>query len=128
MFITDFIIIENFVKNVVSQFWNFSKIKNYWRKNTNKTMAKKNGRNITVDELAVMMKNSIDSQTKLMLNGFDKINDKIDKKIYKIASKEDVKNLNKKLDSLSEDLRKNNKLETRVAGIENVLNMPAIRK
>ncbi len=91
-------------------------------------MAKKNGRNITVDELAVMMKNSIDSQTKLMLNGFDKINDKIDKKIYKIASKEDVKNLNKKLDSLSEDLRKNNKLETRVAGIENVLNMPAIRK
>lgn len=45
--------------------------------------------------------------------------------LKKIASKEDIRILNKKLDSISEDLKKNNKLETRVDYIENVL---AIKK
>ncbi len=48
--------------------------------------------------------------------------------LKKIASKDDIKILNKKLDSISEDLKKNNKLETRVADIENVLNMPVFKK
>lgn len=92
-------------------------------------------KNITTDELAVMMKNSLDTQTKLMLDSFDKVNeridkmdtriDKIDTKLSGIATKEDVKNLNKKLDSLNDNLVKNNKLETRVDYIENVL---AIKK
>jgi hypothetical protein len=46
----------------------------------------------------------------------------------KIVSKEDIKILNKKLDSISEDLKKTNKLESRVVDIENVLNMPALKK
>lgn len=48
--------------------------------------------------------------------------------LRKIASKEDIKILSKKLDSIIEDLKKNNKLETRVVDIENVLNMPALKK
>lgn len=48
--------------------------------------------------------------------------------LKKIASKEDIKILSKKLDSISEDLKRNNKLETRVVDIENVLNMPAFKK
>lgn len=43
-------------------------------------MKKKNGKKITTDELAVMVEDSLDNQTKLMLNGFDKINEKMDKK------------------------------------------------
>ena len=49
-------------------------------------------------------------------------------KVNGLVTKEDVKILNKKLDSISEDLKKNNKLETRILDIENILDMPAIKK
>jgi len=48
-----------------------------------------------------------------------------DVKVNGLATKEDVKGLNKQLSSISEDLKKNNKLETRVEYIENILNIPA---
>jgi len=62
------------------------------------------------------------------LDGLDTKVDELATKVNGLATKEDVKNLNKKLDSISEDLKKNIKLETRVAGIENVLNMPVLKK
>lgn len=40
-----------------------------------------------------------------------------------IASKEDIQKLSKQLSSLSEDLKVNNRLETRVGYIENVLSI-----
>jgi hypothetical protein len=51
--------------------------------------------------------------------------EKIDKRLSGIASKEDIQKLSKQLSSLSEDLKVNGKLETRVDYIENVL---AIKK
>jgi hypothetical protein len=45
-----------------------------------------------------------------------------------IASKKDIQKLSKQLSSLSEDLKINNRLETRMDYIENVLNIPAIKK
>jgi len=47
--------------------------------------------------------------------------DGLTKKVNGLVTKDDVKNLNKKLDSISEDLKKNIKLETRILDIENVL-------
>ena len=52
----------------------------------------------------------------------------IEKKLGGISTKKDIKNLNKQLTSLSDDLKKNNQLETRVVDIQNVLSMPAFKK
>ena len=54
--------------------------------------------------------------------------DNLTAKVDGLASKDDIRNLNKKLDSISEDLKKNIRMETRVADMENVLNMPALKK
>jgi primase-polymerase (primpol)-like protein len=54
-----------------------------------------------------------------------KMEERLDKKIEGIATKEDIKNLGKQLSVLSEDLKKSNNIEMRVDYIENVL---AIKK
>lgn len=49
-------------------------------------------------------------------------------KVGGLATKEDIKNVGKQLNSISDDLKRNNKLETRILDIENVINMPVVKK
>ena len=91
---------------------------------------KKLVKNVTTDDLAVIINKGFEGQTAYMDKKFatkDELQG-LSKKMAGIASKEDIKILNRKLDSISEDLKKNNKLEIRVADIENVLNMPVKSK
>ncbi len=62
------------------------------------------------------------------LEGVGKRLEGVEKKLEGISTKEDVKNLSKQLTSSNEDLKENNKLETRVEYLENILNVPAIKK
>lgn len=89
-------------------------------------MAKKNGKNITVDELAVMMKNSFDSQTKLMLDGFDGVNKKMDKSFQEVNKNfGEVFKILKVMDDKLDDV---GSLKHRVDYIETILDLPAIKK
>lgn len=74
-------------------------------------------KNITINQLAKMLKKS-----------FDNVDKKIDEKFTQVATKEQVKNIEKRLSSMDEKLKGIDVLETRILDIENVLNMPAIKK
>lgn len=76
-------------------------------------------KNVTVDELAVMMNNSFESQTKLMTDGFNKVNEKMDKN-FKVVF-EVLKKMDDKIDDVGS-------LKHRVDYIENVLNIQPIKK
>lgn len=103
----------------------------------NKNMAKnKLIKNITVDELAVMMNNSFESQTKLIVDGFNNIDEKFNK------VDENFKSVNENFKSVNENFKKVfNQLKTmddklddvgsvkhRVDYIETILDLPAIKK
>jgi DNA anti-recombination protein RmuC len=73
-------------------------------------------KNITIDELAVMMKNIFDGQNEFLNKRFDKIDEhfgKIEKDI------KDIKG------DLKETIKRTDKLEMRVDYVENVLDIPA---
>lgn len=74
-------------------------------------------KNITINQLAKMLKKS-----------FENVDKKIDEKFMQVATKEQVKTIEKRLNSMDEKLKGIDGLETRVLDIENVLNMPAIKK
>ena len=72
-------------------------------------------KNITTDELAVMMSNSFESQTKLIADGFDKVNENF-KKVFN-----QLRIADGKVDDVSS-------LKHRVDYIETTLNIHPIKK
>ncbi|MEK7080513.1 MAG: hypothetical protein AAB925_01615 [Patescibacteria group bacterium] len=83
-------------------------------------------KNITTDDLAVIMKNSFESQTKLMLDGFDKINEKMDEKFQKVN--ENFNKAFKTLKTMDDKLNDIGSLKHRVDYIETTLNIQPIKK
>jgi len=72
-------------------------------------------KNITTDELAIMMSNSFEAQTKLIVDGFNKSDEKFDK-VFKT-----LKVIDDKLDDVSS-------IKHRVDAMENALSIPALKK
>ena len=72
---------------------------------------------ITTNQLAKMIKKS-----------FDSVDKKIDERFTQVATKEQVKNIEKRLISMDEKLKGIDGLENRILDVENVLNMPVIKK
>ncbi|MCX6720537.1 MAG: hypothetical protein NTW11_01920 [Candidatus Staskawiczbacteria bacterium] len=57
-------------------------------------------KNITIDELAAMMNTSFGAQTKLIVDGFNKV----DEKLEKLATREQVTGLDKRLQKVEKEL------------------------
>ncbi len=91
-------------------------------------MAKKNKlvKNITTDELAVIVNKSFDGQTKLIVDGFDKINEKMDKKFETVNEK--FGKVFKTLEAMDDKLDDMSSLKHRVDYIETTLNIQPIKK
>jgi hypothetical protein len=91
-------------------------------------MAKKNGKKITIDGLAIIINKGFDGQMAYMEKRFDQFD-------QKMASKEDVKSLDTRLNTIEKDVKyiKENltsavELEKDVEYIKNTLNIPALKK
>jgi len=87
-------------------------------------MAKKNKliKNITTDELAVIVNKSFDGQTKLIVDGFDKVNknfETVNENFKKVFNQ--LKIMDDKLDDVSS-------VKHHVDYIENILNIQPIKK
>jgi len=96
-------------------------------------MAEKNKlvKNITIDELAVIINKGFNGQMDYLKENFETINEKFSQ----VATKTQVQGLEKRLGKVEEDVKyiKENldeasKLGQRVDYIENTLNIPAIKK
>ena len=83
-------------------------------------------KNITTDELAIIVNKSFDSQTKLMLDGFDGVNKKMDKSFQEVNKNfGEVFKILKVMDDKLDDV---GSLKHRVDYIETILDLPAIKK
>ncbi len=72
-------------------------------------------------------KTTINQLAKMIKKSFDNVDKKIDEKFTQVATKEQVKNIEKRLNSMDEKLKGIDGLETRILDIENVLNMPTVK-
>ena len=72
-------------------------------------------KNITTDELAIIVNKSFETQTKLITDGFEKVNENFDKVFKTLRVMDD------KLDDVGS-------VKHRVDYIETILDLPAIKK
>jgi len=86
-------------------------------------------KNITVDELAVMMNNSFEAQTKLIVDGFNRVDEKFDK-VNENFSKvnENFKKIFNQLKIMDDKLDDVGSIKHRVDYIENTLNIQPIKR
>jgi hypothetical protein len=94
-------------------------------------MAKAKNKNTTIDDIAVMVNTGFDNQMEYMAKTFTtkddlkKTEERLEKKMEGLATRDDVKKLSKQMEILHEDFKRNDKVEMRLAYVENVL---AIKK
>jgi|GEM_PF-3568697 len=80
---------------------------------------KQNGKKVTTEELAVMINDSFNTHTKLLMDGFNKVNEKMDKNFKAVFDV--LKVMDDKLDDVGS-------VKHRVDYIENILSIQPIKK
>ena len=87
-------------------------------------MANKNGKKITIDELAVIINKGFDGQMKYMEKEFELIG----KKFVQVAAKKDLDDVKKDVKYIKDNLKSATELEGDIEYIRNTIGVPALKK